>query len=245
MGRPERDGAADGEVADHGHRVCERASEQTEEPHRGCGVGPEADIRSELEDRRLSAPRGQLVDECFCDLVERLVPPDTLPAAGPSRPDASQRVGQARRAQEKVARAGALVAAPGVEVRNRVVGGAIGSPLLLPPDDPLSDVEIPGAGSSAIGVRMGSADNTLPGPALPVHVTPVGIGRGTGLGGGHVPGGGREPRQAESHRARSAGSDELASCEPAVHDSPSLARARAPTYDLSHNGTRSSGPGNP
>ena len=169
MWHTQRDRPADRQVADHRHRIGDRTPQQAEEANRGGAVRAEVDVGAQLADGALSPAFGQLVDECVCDLVERSAPRYALPAAAAPRPDALQ-----------VARARTLVAAAGIEIRNRVVRRRVIANLLLAKDDPLAHVEIPGARRHTIGVGVRAPHDAFPGEATSVHVAPIAIARSGG-----------------------------------------------------------------
>ena len=121
-----------------------------------------------------------VVDHRIGDLAERLIPGDALPLARAAWAHPLQRVLHAGGVVHALAEAAALLAAARVEVRHvrsdlRVVGR-----LLLAPDDPVLDVDVPGAVGLVPAVHpVAAAHHLVPAPALAVDVAPVAV-----LGGG-------------------------------------------------------------
>ncbi len=169
----EGDGAPHAEVADLRHGVGDGSADLSEEAQRRRRVRPVVDVRSQLQHDALAAALGQHVDQRFGDLVEGLLPADSLEASGAARPDPLHGVGDARGAQGQITAASALLAAARVEVGNARVRLHVRRRLLLAPDDSFADVQIPGTRRHAVHIGVGAANHLVPGPALAIDVAKV------------------------------------------------------------------------
>ena len=95
----------------------------------------------------------------------------------PRSPTRFSGMAHARRVVHALAEAGALLAAAGVGVRDVGVGLRVVGDLLLAPDHPVLDVDVPGAVGLVPAVHeVAGAHDLVPAPALAVDVAPVVIG---------------------------------------------------------------------
>jgi len=173
MRKPERERGTHVQVADLGPVVGERGPHHVEEAGAPGRRGALVEVRPQVVDNGVAPVCFGDVDQLLGDLPQRLTPADALPTTRAPLTHAFERNAEPTGPVHHIRVAGALLAAPGIEVGQPGLGRLVVRGLLLAHHDAVPDIEIPVAGAAAVEPAVASLRHAVPRPAPPVEILPA------------------------------------------------------------------------